>query len=76
MHVYSMTSDSLTENANVVKEALLARLEKDGHLKTPADELSKQYVALVHEPRWFGRLFASVLAKEDRNNLRVTIGKV
>lgn len=75
MRTLSMDIEELMKTGNVVKEAVLAALEKDGLLKKPASEIGDSYVVVVAEPRWFGKLFRKVTGKEDEKELRIYVMK-
>jgi hypothetical protein len=63
VHVSSVPE--LTKNCNVVKEALLEALERDGLLKKPAAEIAQDYAVILAEPGWLGRLFRKVTGEKD-----------
>jgi len=75
MDMYSFTPEDLTTTANSVKEVLLDKLERDGLLKQPADDIAKNYVVVMHKPSWFGKLFAS-MCNTGKNELKITVLKV
>jgi hypothetical protein len=74
MKVYTFDSAELTATANSVKEALLIKLERDGLLKQPGDDIAKNYVVVLHRPSWFGKLFAS-MCSIGKDELRITVLK-
>lgn len=76
MHVtiYSMTSDDLTANANIVKEQVLAALSRDGLLKAPPEELAEKYTVVVVKPGILGKLFRKIQGV-DPNRLEIQVLK-
>lgn len=74
MHVYSLDIEDMTQNANIVKEAMLAVLEKEGLLKKPAAEIAAEYAVIISKPGWLGQLFKGIKA-DDKNSLRYDVVK-
>lgn len=72
--IYSMTSDDLTANANVVKEQVLAALSRDGLLKAPPEEIAEKYPVVVVKSGILGRLFRKIQGLEP-NKLEVQVLK-
>lgn len=68
MEVYTVTADNLTQNANVLKEAFLLALERDGLLKKKAEEIAASYVIVARQRGWFGRLFKRLSGEEPKDN--------
>lgn len=76
MTVYSLTTEDMTRDANLVKELLLTKLEKEGLLKKPAAEIAQEYVVTFSKPGWFGSLFDKITGKkEDEGRLIVDVFK-
>lgn len=73
--IYTMTTESLVENANVVKDALLLALEKEGLLKASAEEIGSKYGVLMTKPSWWGR-FNKYFTKREENRLHIRIVKL
>lgn len=60
MYLYSATIEEMTTNANIVKESLLAALDREGLLKKSAEELAKEYAIILHKKSWLGRAWDSL----------------
>lgn len=66
VQIYSMDIEDLTKNANIVKEAVLSALEKDGLLKKPAEDIASEYAIVISKAGWLGTLWKK-LSKDDKN---------
>jgi hypothetical protein len=76
MQIYSLDIEDMTQNANIVKEAMLAVLEKEGLLKKPAHEIAAEYAVIISKPGWLGQLFKGIKVNtEDSNKLRYDVVK-
>lgn len=77
MQIYSLDVEDLTKNANIVKEAVLAALEKDGLLKKPATEIAEEYAIVISKPGWLGKFWKKLHQgnAEDAKNLRYDVVK-
>lgn len=76
MRILQMDAEELMKISNVVKEEVLRALEKDGHLKKSAAEIADEYVVVVAERSWLGKLFQKVKEKEEDKGLRIYAMKV
>ncbi len=74
MNIYSMTLEDLMRNANIAKDELLGALERDGLLKSTAEEVGEKYAVILYKPGWLGRLFNRL--KGEKDAFRVTVMKV
>lgn len=76
MTIYSMDFEDMNKNANIVKEAVLSALEKDGLLKKPAGEIAAEYAIVVSKAGWFGTLWKRLKAEgNDSKDLRYDVVK-
>lgn len=76
LQYYSVDVTDLTKNANIVKEALLGILERDGLLTKPAAEIAGNYAIVVSKPGWFGKLWKKLKQDgDDANELRYDVVK-
>ncbi len=76
MNMYSYTVGSLTSLSNDVKDALLKSLEREGLLKGEDSDLGGKYIVVVHEPGFFGRLYAKLAGEKKDGGLIITVSKV
>lgn len=59
--IFTMDINSLTQQANVIKEVLLLSLEKDEILEPGrAKELCERYAVVLEKPGLFGKLFRKI----------------
>lgn len=74
LQYYSMDIADMNKNANVVKEAVLFSLEKEGLLKKPAVEIAAEYAIVVSKVGWFGKLWKKLNQDDDDSkNLRYDV---
>jgi hypothetical protein len=71
-----MDVEELMKISNAVKEEVLRALEKDGHLKKPAAEIAEEYVIVVSERTWLGKLFQKAKEKDEDKGLRIYAMKI
>lgn len=75
LQIYSMDIADLTKNANIVKEATIAALERDGLLKKPAQDIAAEYAVVISKVGWFGQLWKRLNLSENKDELRYDIVK-
>ena len=76
MYVYSISAEDMTKNANVVKETVLAGLEREGLLKKAAKEIAEEYAIVIHKRGWMGSLWDKWFEGVEKDCFRVSFVKV
>lgn len=76
MQLYTMETSDMQKNANVVKEALLGALEREGLLKESAESIATKYAVVISKPGWLGTLFKRINGTYEKNTLAVDVVKV
>lgn len=75
MTIYSLDVTDMTNNANLVKDVLLAVLEADGLLTKPSAEIASNYAVVVSKPGWLGKFFHKLQGNDSDKNLRFDVLK-
>jgi lipocalin len=73
-----MGLDNLTANYNLVKDEVIRALEREGHLNKKANEVAGDYVVVLHEADWYGRMWMKAQGidpKKDGKALRIMVAK-
>ena len=65
MRVWTLEPHQMQELANNAAFSMMQVLHKDGLLKGDLDKLAGEYVVVLAEPSWFGRMFAKLAGKKD-----------
>jgi hypothetical protein len=77
MMLYTMDPSDVQKNANIVKEVVLAGLEKEGFLeKGKAVEIGSKYAIIMHERGWLGALLDKWFDGIKEKSLRITFVKI
>ncbi len=61
--MYTHDTEEMLRNANVVKEALLCGLEREGLLKKSAQEIGETYAIVLHKRGWLGKFWLKWFAE-------------
>ena len=70
-----MTDEQLTSNANLIKEVIVAQLEKEGLLTKPAQEICETYAVIMHRRGFFGKIIDKMMGVEH-DRLVISIVKM
>ena len=76
MYMYSFQTSDLQAAMNTAKEATIVALEREGLLKKPSDEILRQYVVVINEPGWFGKMYDKLVGIPPEKSFQVNVAKV
>jgi hypothetical protein len=74
--LYTMETSDMQKNANIVKEALLGALEREGMLKESGEVIASRYAVVISKPGWLGSVFKRMSGTFEKNMLAVDVVKV
>lgn len=76
MDSYTYTTASLATIFNQAKEILLDELERQHHLKVPAEKLKTEWAFVVVEKGWLGSFLDRLLFKDKESGGQIRLVKI
>lgn len=77
MIMYTLGSEDMTQNANIIKEVVLSGLENQGFLKPgQAKELGERYAIVMHKKGWLGQLWDKWFEGIKEGSFRISFVKI
>ncbi len=77
MYVYTLDSEDIQKNANVIKEVILKGLEHEGYIKSgDATKIGELYAIVLHKKGWFGEWFDKHFLGIKEGSFRISFVKI